>query len=390
VSHPITENSKLYFNYGHYRQLPTSDRLYRVQRAINNKVDYFGDPTIPLAKTISYELGYDHALFKDYLLHLAAYYKDISDQQDWTRYISFDGKVNYYKLTSNSYEDIRGLEVDLTKMWGKWFSGNINYEYRVSTSGYFGVGQYYENPAEQREYLRSNPYQSKPIPRPRFKAYLDFHTPSDLGPDLGGLRPLGGWLFNFLGQWTAGYWGTWNPNNIPGIIYNVQWRDYYNVNLKVSKTLRVGNVDLKFFMDIYNLFNLKYFSDASYIDAHDYNYYMKSLHLPASITDQLGYGNIPGNDHPGDYRKEGTYYQPIEWISSISAMTDPDTIPIYYDAETEKYMQYSNGAWINVTDTDELQKVRDTKAYIDMPNQTFFTFLNPRSIFFGFTINYRF
>jgi len=389
VSHPITENSKLYFNYGHYRQMPTSDRLYRVQRALNNKVDYFGDPTIPLAKTVSYELGYDHALFKDLLFHLAAYYKDISNQQDWTRYISFDGKVNYWKLTSNSYEDIRGLEIDLTKLWGKWFTGNINYEYRVNTSGYFGVGEYYENPAEQREYLRINPYQTKPIPRPRFKAYLDFHTPTDLGPDLAGIRPLGGWLLNFVARWTTGSWFTWNPNNIRGIQYNVQWKDYYNVNLKVSKTLRLGSVDLKFFMDIYNLLNTKYFSGASFIDSYDYNYYMKSLHLTESIADPLRYENISGNDSPGDYRPDNVDYQPIEWISDVSSLTDPNERAIYYDASTEKYMQYSNDEWAEVA-SSRIQKILDTKAYIDMPNHTFFTFLNPRNIFFGFTINYRF
>jgi len=36
----------------------------------------------------------------------------------------------------------------------------------------------------------------------------------------------------------------------------------------------------------------------------------------------------------------------------------------------------------------KIKDVLDKKAYIDMPNQTFFTFLDPRSIFFGLAISF--
>ncbi|MFQ6615582.1 MAG: carboxypeptidase-like regulatory domain-containing protein, partial [Fidelibacterota bacterium] len=152
ISHPITVNSKLYFNYGHFRQMPSSDRLYRIQRGSGYVLDRIGDPTLPLARTISYELGYDQALADRYLLHIAAYYKDVSDQQDWTRFINIKGNVNYLRLINNSYEDICGLEIDLSKNVGRWFTGNINYEYRVNTWGEFGFPVHYENPADQRNY----------------------------------------------------------------------------------------------------------------------------------------------------------------------------------------------------------------------------------------------
>ncbi|NOY78192.1 MAG: TonB-dependent receptor plug domain-containing protein [Calditrichaeota bacterium] len=387
ISHPITVNSKLYFNYGHYRQIPTSERLYRVQRDLREKLSYIGDPTIPLAKTVAYELGYDQAISNNYLFHLAAYYKDVSDEEFWVRYISFDGKVNYRKITSNAYEDIRGFEADLTKMTGRWFTGNINYEYRVGTSGYFGSARYYENPAEQRQYLRRNPVQYKPRPTPRIKTYLDFHTPMDFGRKILGQRPLAGWNFNIIARWTAGSWFSWNPNNVPGIEYNVQWKSYRNVDLKLQKTIPFKKFDVRFFMDIYNALNIKRFSGYSFYNIHDYNFYMQSLHLPQDIGDKLGYGNIPGNDKPGDFRDDGVDYQPMEWTPSISQVTDPSARAIYYDASTKKYMQYKNDTWVKVDD-NRVKEVLDKKAYIDMPNQTFFTFLNPRSIFFGLTVSF--
>ncbi len=397
ISHPITENSKLYFNYGHYRQIVNSERLYRVQRDVIEKLDYLGDPTLPLEKTVSYELGYDHALFNDYLIHLAAYYKDIADQWYWVNYISADAKVNYSKLTSNSYQDIRGFELDISKNFGRWITGKFNYEYRVGTSGYYGFRYYYENPADQREYLRQNPKQSKPLPQPEIKTYIDFHTPENFGKEILGQQPLGGWHFNFIGRWQAGKWATWNPNRITGIEYNIQWSDYYNVDLKVSKTFQIGNMDLKFFMDIYNLFNFKNFSGniyggsyAGFTDIYDYDYYMKSLHLPSGITDKLEYGNIPGDDKPGHYRKTGVDFQPMEWIPDAEKFLNPKEGVIYYEAATKRYLEISeNGEWLTVPNK-RIDKILDDKAYIDMPNQTFLTFLNPRSLFFGLTLSYRF
>ena len=387
ISHPITDNSKLYFNYGHFRQIPTSERLYRIQRDLREKMQYMGDPTIPLAKTISYELGFDQAISNNYLFHLAAYYKDISDEEFWVRYFSFDGKVNYRKITNNRYEDIRGFEADLTKMMGRWFTGNINYEYRVGTSGYFGSARYYENPADQREYLRRNPVQYKPRPTPRLKTYFDFHTPMDFGTKFLGRHPLGGFNLNIIARWTAGGWFSWNPNNVPGIEYNVHWKSYKNVDLKLQKIFPFKKFDIRLFMDIYNALNIKRFSGLSFSDSHDYNFYMQSLHLPAGVTDKLGYGNIPGNDNPGDYRDEGVPYQPMEWTSGVKNVTNPNSKVIYYDASTKKYMQYQNNSWVNADDK-LVKDILDKKAYIDMPNQTFFTFLNPRSIFFGLTVSF--
>jgi outer membrane receptor protein involved in Fe transport len=392
VSHPITETSKLYFNYGHYRQLQTSENLYRIQRGNSNELVRIGDPSLPLAKTVAYELGFDQALLDEYLIRVAAYYKDITDQERFVRYISFDDKVNYRKLTNNSYEDIFGVEVDLTKIYGEWITGNLNFEYRVGTSGFFGFLENYENPALQRDYLEQNPVQSKPRPQPRFKSWIDVHTPIDFGPKLLNQHVLGDWHFTFISRWTAGEWFTWNPQNLSGIEFNAQWKADYNVDLKIAKIFPVTDqLDLKFFADMSNLFNFKHFSNLSFRDAFDRDFYMKSLHLSESDAGDLGYNFIPGDDNPGDVRPVGVDFQPIEWMASQESQSasDASNAAIYYDAATKKYMEPIDGQWQEVSST-RMNKILDDKAYIDMPNQSFFTFLNPRNIFFGITINYKF
>jgi hypothetical protein len=116
---------------------------------------------------------------------------------------------------------------------------------------------------------------------------------------------------------------------------------------------------------------------------------MYSLHLPTEITDELGYGSIPGDDQPGDYRKAGVDFQPIEWVQDINNYSNPNSRAIYYDAATRQYMQYVNDEWA-VVPGGKMDQILEDKAYIDMPNQTYFTFLNPRQIFFGMSITYRF
>jgi hypothetical protein len=389
ISHPITEFSKLYFNYGHYRQLPTSERIFRVQRDARDKMDNFGDPSNPLENTVSYELGYEHALSNQFRLHVAAYYKDIKDQSFWVNYISFDGKVNYSQVTNQQYEDIRGFELDISRIYGDWIIGNINYEYRVGTSGYFGTSVVYENPAEMREYLRKNPVQSRPRPQPRVKSWIDIFTPQDFGPKFGNQNIVGDWHFNFITRWTDGSWFTWNPNAIPGVQYNVQWNDYFNVDLKISKVFPFGDFDLKLYADIFNVFNFKTFSGVSFVDGFDYDYYMKSLHLPEEIGDQLGYGNIPGDDNPGDYRATGAEYQPMEWTKDVASIDVPHPRVIYWDATSRQYMRYVDDTWKAVSG-GEMDKILEDKAYIDMPNLSYYTFLNPRQVFFGISLIYRF
>ena len=42
ISHPITENSKLFFNYGHFKQLPTYEELLRISRTVTGSMQNYG------------------------------------------------------------------------------------------------------------------------------------------------------------------------------------------------------------------------------------------------------------------------------------------------------------------------------------------------------------
>ncbi len=390
VSHPITENSKLFFNYGHYRAMPDAQSQYRIRRDYINKLNYIGDPTLPLTRTIAYEVGFDQAILNTYLLHISAYYKSIDNETSWTGYSSIDGKVSYNKLTSEHYEDIRGFEFELEKNYGAWVTGMLNYEYRVGSSGYFGIGEFYQNPSDQNSYNRNNPYNQYWSPaRHNFKAYVDFHTPMNFGPRVANQNILGAWHFAFIGDFVGGRKITWNPMSIPGMQYNLPRVDYYNLDLKVAKVFKFDKFSVKFFADIYNLLNTKRFSGESYRDIHDYNDYMYSLHLKNKDYEKAGYKGITGDDMYGTYRDTDVEFQPMEYVSTVDNVNNPSERAIYYDGTIEDYFQYADGEWSKVSGS-KIDKILEDKAYIDMPNHTFVTFLSPRDVFIGMTLSFDF
>ncbi|MFQ6617013.1 MAG: hypothetical protein ACE5HZ_09695, partial [Fidelibacterota bacterium] len=248
----------------------------------------------------------------------------------------------------------------------------------------------------QRNYLRQNPpTQGRPVPRPRFKTTLAFHTPPEFGPRILSQKPLGGWLINLLGAWTSGSWFTWNPNKVKGLTQNLQWRPFSSVDFKASKSFQVGNLKAILFLDIYNVFNIKNFSGESFYDGFDFDYYMFSLHLPEDDIERLSRGEtqhpgIPGEDQPGDFRQPGVSFVPIEWVPSAEDLPDEtpaDREMYYYVAETGEYMDLVDGVWVTAGGS-RIDEILETKAYIDMPNQTYFTFLNPRAIFFGVRLDF--
>lgn len=396
ISFPISINSKLFFNYGHQRSFTTPENLYMLRRdTFDGTVLWTANPNIPLEKTVQYELGYEHNLFDQFLLRVAGYYKDISLQPITVIYVNRDEDLNYSVSEPNSYRDIRGFEITLSKNRGEWFQGFINYTYDVRTSGRFEFQYFYENPATQRDYERTTDIsaQNKPIPRPFGRANLTFFTPYDFGPEFGGIFPFADWRISLLGDWQSGQYFTWTGGgSIPGVVYNVQWTDYWNVDLRFSKSFRIADaLNLEFILDVTNVFNFKYMDDDfGFVDGRDYEAYMKSLHLPEKIGKELetSYINIPGHDTPGEYRLSGDF-QPIVPVVDINNVKPSDVKngAIYWERNSKHYFEFNGSEWV-VVDDNKMHEILKNKRYIDMPNQEFFAFLNPRQFYFGLRFSF--
>jgi len=327
ISHPISENAKLYFNYGDFYSLPTSYDMYQIfYGSTRTGILFLGNSELKMARTTAYELGTDISIADMFRLHIAGYYKDVKDEANTVEYQNIDEMVEYGTRLNNGYRDIRGFEIRLAKEFGDWVRGWINYDYRVTSSGRTGRDKYYEDPLLQETGGEADPMQDKPFPRPIMNAGISFLTPERLGPVLGSLD------VSFLYFWEDGYYVTDEENFGEAIL---QWTPWKKIQLKIQKTLNIAGTRIYVYGQVDNLMNWKYLNVDGFSDEDDRDSYYQSLHLPLYGTGR--YADDPlytaGNDRLGDVRS-------------------------------------------------------DDKSYIDDPNIEHLAFRNPRSFNFGFGFNF--
>jgi hypothetical protein len=119
-------------------------------------------------------------------------------------------------------------------------------------------------------------------------------------------------------EWREGGYFTYNPLGKMHISSNLQWPDYFMVDLKLSKSFNIAGVNTTFFLDVSNLFNIKVsllHREYAFDDDNDLSRYLASLRLPMYDSpefDELrekapGY-YIAGDDEVGDLRSGDKNY----------------------------------------------------------------------------------
>ncbi len=277
VSFPITESSKMYFNYGHFYQRPATSFLY------NQVIDLAGvtvpTPDLSFARTVSYEFGYEQMFFSDFLLNATAYYKDVRNEPLSRRYYNYYHDNIVTKYFPDAYGDVRGIELRFEKPHGRFVTFHAMYDYMVSSYGQSGVANVYENPLEAAGALRTANLTTVD-PRPRANADLNLHTPSDFGPALLGVRWFNNIYATLFFEWQSGGQILWNPEQAdPKLRIYVPRVDYWNMDLRASKAFDLAFGDVEFVVTIKNLTNNKFLIPENMTKAQ-LDAYKSSLKLP--------------------------------------------------------------------------------------------------------------
>lgn len=146
ASHPITENSYLHFQYGHFFQMPSFDYLYENEKFHTRGRWYLvGNPDLEAEKTVAYEVGINHLLSENTAVDLTFFYKDITDMTESVTVgpdaeSNPQSRNNYDTYMNMGYGNVRGFEINLkrrhfnnwhyhgayTFMVAKGFSSNVN------------------------------------------------------------------------------------------------------------------------------------------------------------------------------------------------------------------------------------------------------------------------
>ena len=417
VSFPITDKTKFYFNYGQFRQMPQAQYLYRMQEKSftvdRSAITGLGNPNMPMPRTNAYEIGYERILTNEYLLQLSGYSRSVDNQVSFQAFVS--DEMIYTIAMPNNYNDVRGLELTLSKVKGNWVRGFLNYTYMDFSSGNFGITGVIQNPLDENEYysMTQDHYQTKPIAQPYARLNLEFFLPEQAG-----LRLLSDWHMDLLGQWRAGKVFTWSgpildqvddKNGVqylphPTIKNNLRTKNFYSLDLRLSKKFKTRFGAVQLFIDVTNPLNLKFmyfehpFVTAGENPLSDYNDYMTSLHLPLSAFDDVEFYDypymfIPGKDQPGDYPQSNLEFVPINIVRGdyllppAVVMESRDPNELYYVYTSATYKQFIDGQWQNA-DPGFVQDVLDNKKYINMPDNIQTAFLNPRGLKLGIRISF--
>ena len=269
ISHPIGPESKVFFNYGHFYDTITNDHLYRQQIGVDEPVEEIGNPWMWMPKTIQFEAGYEQRLFNDYLVNVSGYYKDVTDDIAGTSLRTRGGGTSY--SYNGIGRDIKGVEINLEKRYGTFFTGFVNTDYstqKVSNYGfdrlYHPEDQVYIDDPQLTEWLEvvRNPFINSQTPgRWTAKLNLAMHSPQDWGPGpvMGGAKLLGWWDVSLYHRYEQGPSFTWNPDGLQRLqgVYNKREKAFNRTDLHIEKRFTFAGINAGAFMDVTNLFNVK-------------------------------------------------------------------------------------------------------------------------------------
>ena len=341
ISHPMSENSKIFFNYGHFFRWPSEYDLYymRFRTTQGNRMERMGNPDLKPARTIMYEVGYSQNLLNAVELTATGYYKDVTDETFEARWYPLEGR-DVRKQVNGIYRDIRGIELKANARYTKFLSGYISYNHMISSTGAYGYSRFYQDPTKENTRVSSNI--SQPKARPIIKVNLDFHTPAEWGPRIFDYPLFADMNLGLLYNWRAGETFTWNPDAIPYVEDNIRWRPYQKTDLRFIKRLfNKWHIAPEIYIDVKNLFNNK---NMTYPSGYRYN--------TENFTKVMTGVN-------SNWAWDGHKWWKNEFMDYMYSLKDGDRPGDYASKD---------------------------KPYIDMPGFTPWTFLERRQIFFGIRI----
>lgn len=256
ISFPVTINSKFYFNYGHFRSNPPYYTMY-LYRYTKNGLYEMSNPNLEPPRTISYKLGLAYNFDGNYVRRISGYSREVTGEHGEVNYINSTGSVNYEKWESNEYDDIQGLEINLAKTDNSGLNGWLNFNYMLKKSGLVGretITDVTMNIDQEGLYAGQ---ETRSLPVPQLNASVTFRTLQNRGPPIWRSHPFANWTLTLFGEWEAGDFFTWNPGNELHVSDNLRWPDYYMLDLKLTRSFKLGGIAAMVYLDVSNLLNLK-------------------------------------------------------------------------------------------------------------------------------------
>ena len=133
ISHPITDRDNLFFNYGHFTQIPSYIWIYSKLSSVSSELfPLIGNPNLNPEIAVQYEIGARHQFTESIAANITLFYKDIYDYPTST---SFEkpGVGTMYIYRNMDYARSQGIEIEVRRKQRGLVGGSASYTYSIAT-----------------------------------------------------------------------------------------------------------------------------------------------------------------------------------------------------------------------------------------------------------------
>jgi len=287
ISHPVGVQTKVFFNYGQFYQMPKPNVLYGLgtyEMPMGNPNSQSRDieyANLRPIRTSMYEAGVERVLAQNVLMTVRGYAKYNVDQVGSVQILAPRAYTSY---RNSNWEDIRGLEIKFSRFGGRFVNGWTTYDYIATRSGWVGLQTLNPDPLVGSEPYGAQAQTNKPTHAVR--AFLQVGTPLEWG------LTRGGWAVGVLQDWRQGSEIIYNPQGLQRRELPdeniMRFVDYWNTDLKISKTLPLaGGRSLQLYADVTNVLNAKRLALGA-VDTEDYYQYVVDRRLAGETDLRVG------------------------------------------------------------------------------------------------------
>lgn len=258
-SYPISDKAKVYFNYGHFFQLPQYTWMYARNTSSVDQQAVLGNPNLDYAKTIQYSFGVKYKMSPEYSVDLQGYFKDEFDKINQTSQL--EGQVRRNRYRNSDYGRSRGIEVTLEKRGGGYVNGQLSYTYAFAFGKASATQEVFDEFVLSREPLTESPLDNDI--RHSLQAAITVYMPTNAKPKLFGIPIPNGWTLSIESIIESGRPFT-PTSEYPGIAQDSETDIETNslrypatavFDVRFSKEFRLWALDWQFILWVENVFD---------------------------------------------------------------------------------------------------------------------------------------
>ena len=251
ISYPISDKGAIHISYGHFFQVPSFQYLYdnpnfRIPLT-GNYPDLIGstigNADLKPQETVMYEIGLQQALTDVIGLNVTAYYKDIRNLLGVELFVKNNFK-KFAEYINTDYGDVTGMTISFDKRFTDGFGASVDYTFQVAKGDASDPNEVY-NLAQASPPIEANK-QLVPLDWDR-RHSLNFTLTAGVPDDF---------IASAIGQLDSGL--PYTPsyqNQRTGLENSANKPTFFNVDIYLTKYLKLSGMNFSIFAKIYNLFD---------------------------------------------------------------------------------------------------------------------------------------